>query len=205
MSQEIIKKQEHGPFSRDEVIEIINSIMNMMRKNENSTAAYSELQNLVGYIKEAKMEISSVGTEDINDKHIPDATGELDAVVTATEEATDAIMDACDAIMETSSSIDAGAQTKIMDETTKIYEACSFQDITGQRIGKVVKTLKDIEEKVEHILETFSQNIAVDSKDTNTSQATNATPTDEALLNGPQMPGQGVSQDEIDALLASFD
>ena len=34
---------------------------------------------------------------------------------------------------------------------TRIYEACSFQDITGQRIGKVVTALKAIEGRVQQV------------------------------------------------------
>ena len=44
---------------------------------------------------------------------------------------------------------------KLQDAVTQIYEACSFQDITGQRITKVVTTLKAIEGKVAHIISTF--------------------------------------------------
>ena len=47
---------------------------------------------------------------------------------------------------------------KLQDAVTRIYEACSFQDITGQRITKVVTTLKVIEEKVAHIISTFGPN-----------------------------------------------
>ncbi len=48
----------------------------------------------------------------------------------------------------------------LQDATTRIYEACSFQDITGQRITKVVATLKTIERKVAHIIGTFGTGIA---------------------------------------------
>ena len=44
---------------------------------------------------------------------------------------------------------------KLQDATTRIYEACSFQDITGQRITKVVAALKAIEAKVAQIVATF--------------------------------------------------
>ena len=50
----------------------------------------------------------------------------------------------------------AGAQM-LQDATTKIYEACSFQDITGQRITKVVAALKAIDAKVSQIIATFEQ------------------------------------------------
>ena len=53
------------------------------------------------------------------------------------------------------SSLTGEPATKLQDATTRIYEACSFQDITGQRITKVVTTLKTIEAKVAQIVATF--------------------------------------------------
>ncbi len=197
-------KDKYGPFSRAEVIEIIDSIMSIMQKEDGTVKAYQELQNLTEYIKTAKAEISSVKANDINNKHIPDATDELDAIIGATEEATGTIMDSCEIIEETVNSLSEDVQAKILLEITKIYEACSFQDITGQRITKVVNALKEIEVKVNKIVDTLSQDLdvnvtseIVEEEDTRTE--------DEKLLNGPQLAGKGVSQEEIDALLASFD
>ena len=49
----------------------------------------------------------------------------------------------------------ASRAARLQDATTRIYEACGFQDITGQRITKVVATLKAIERKVAQIVATF--------------------------------------------------
>jgi chemotaxis protein CheZ len=89
--------------------------------------------------------------------------------------------------------------TRLQDATTRIYEACSFQDITGQRITKVVATLKTIESKVAQIVATFGGGeraapleVAAESDET-------------ALLNGPQHPTIAMDQSDIDRLLASFE
>ena len=83
---------------------------------------------------------------------------------------------------------------------TRIYEACSFQDITGQRITKVVRTLKSIEDRIAAIVATFADRAP------GTEDAPRAPPQDRpSLLNGPQLPGNGVDQAEIDRLLASLD
>lgn len=81
----------------------------------------------------------------------------------------------------------------------KIFEACSFQDITGQRIRKVVRTLTDIEERVGHLISLLGDKAAGtgDNEDKRVGDA--------RLLNGPQLPPQAVSQDEIDKLLAELD
>ena len=88
---------------------------------------------------------------------------------------------------------------KLQAATTKIYEACSFQDITGQRITKVVTTLKTIEGKVGHIIGTFgpAMGAARTSADHVASEAN--------LLNGPQLPAHAMDQSDIDKLLASFE
>jgi len=188
----------HSPFTRKEVIEITNSVIAMVQTNEENTRIYNELNNLIKYIKDAKADLSALNPGEINDKHIPDATDELDAVVGATEEATGSIMDACDAIQAAD-----GDATMVNDEIMKIYEACSFQDITGQRITKVVSTLKNIEDKVDNLLNEIQNAGCVQNAKT---EPTGTEETKEKdLLNGPQLPGQGVSQDEIDALLAGFD
>ena len=74
------------------------------------------------------------------------------------------------------------AAAKLQAATTKIYEACSFQDITGQRITKVVTTLKTIESKVAHIVNTFGATAA------GTRVLSAHVATDADLLNGPQLP-----------------
>ncbi len=85
----------------------------------------------------------------------------------------------------------------LRDVTTRIYEACSFQDITGQRITKVVGTLKTIEAKVAHILHVFAGHATADPRPPPVQEG--------SLLNGPQLPAQAMGQSDIDALLASFD
>jgi chemotaxis protein CheZ len=91
---------------------------------------------------------------------------------------------------------------------TRIYEACSFQDITGQRIGKVVTALKAIETRVSAVVSAAS---GMPGPESAPLVASGAAPGDDKrtegqkLANGPQLPGSGVSQSEIDRLLASFD
>jgi chemotaxis protein CheZ len=93
---------------------------------------------------------------------------------------------------------------------TRIYEACSFQDITGQRISKVVTVLQNVETRVDALLSAFgteggtaaSETAASAEEPAATEPAANS---DEDLMSGPQLPGTGNSQEDIDALLASFD
>jgi chemotaxis protein CheZ len=87
--------------------------------------------------------------------------------------------------------------TQLQNVTLRIHKACSFQDITRQRISKVVNALNTIEQKVLITLATFGP------RSRNPTNLTN--PHGEGLLNGCQLPESVMQQNEIDAPLASFD
>ena len=160
----------------------------------------AEVEELGRTISAAKAEIAALRVDDITASHIPSATDELDAIVAHTAAATNAILENCEILDALGSELTGTAAERLADATTHIYEACSFQDITGQRIGKVVGTLKAIEGKVAHIVDTFGDPNAV------ADAAPTADSSDEAsLLNGPQLPMSAMDQSEIDRLLASFE
>ncbi|MFM7418607.1 MAG: protein phosphatase CheZ, partial [Alphaproteobacteria bacterium] len=144
--------------------------------------------------------------EDIRDAHIPSATDELDAIVEHTAHATNEILDCCETLEQMQAELSGDAADKLQGAVTRIYEACSFQDITGQRIGKVVTALKAIEARVSAVVSAASGMPGPEAP-----PVVAAKPLDEGctegqkLANGPQLPGAGVSQSEIDRLLASFD
>lgn len=190
-------------YGRDQVIRIINSVLTKVeRQGEDvSGSVYQELKELKTIIEEARQEMGVTRPDDIKDKHIPTATDELDAVVEATAEATGKIMDSCESIQEIVASVSGDAANSLEAEVIKIFEACSFQDITGQRITKVVSTLKTIEQKVDGLVSAMGPHrtgaIQSEQDDQRAGEA--------ALLNGPQMAGDAISQEEIDRLLEEFD
>ena len=167
----------------------------------------AELEGLGRTIARAKAEIAALKVEDIRDAHIPSATDELDAIVEHTAHATNEILDCCETLEQLQTDLSGEAADKLQGAVTRIYEACSFQDITGQRIGKVVTALKAIEGRIESVVAAASG-----MPGPNAAPAPAAAPAQdnkrtegEKLANGPQLPGAGVSQSEIDRLLASFD
>ena len=173
-----------------------------------SRKIYSELESLNRYIQSAKAEISALRPEEVTDEFLPSATSELDAIVAATAEATNTIMDATEVIEGVADALEGDHQNSLMDATTNIYEACGFQDITGQRITKVVNTLKEIEDKVDALVSAFGDKIEKVSQKAEKENKAAAAPeelSDADLLAGPQMSGEGISQEEIDRLLADFD
>ncbi len=165
---------------------------------------YHEVQELAAYIETAKSEIASIRPQDISEDHIQIATDELDAIVQHTEEATGTILDAAEKLESVAGSLEGENAEVIRDAVTNIYEACNFQDITGQRITRVVRALKDIELKVSVIVETFSDKPGVTGSKKAAKAANGRKPGDAELLNGPQLPDAAQSQEEIDALLASL-
>ncbi|MBT3238149.1 MAG: chemotaxis protein CheZ [Rhodospirillaceae bacterium] len=163
---------------------------------------FSELEVLADFIKKARTDIAALNPDEVKDDFLPTAADELDAIVAATADATNAIMDATEIIEDVTSGLEGEAADKMMMATSGIYEACGFQDITGQRISKVVSTLQDIELKVDSLISAFS-----DGKKTPARKKAKKKKevTDEDLLNGPQATDKAKSQAEINDLLASFD
>ena len=162
-------------------------------------ALLAELEGLGRTIARAKAEIAALSVDDITGAHIPSATDELDAIVDHTAQATNEILDCCEILERLQSEVPEAAATALQGAVTRIYEACSFQDITGQRISKVVTALKAIETRVEAAVANASGRAT--ASETPEGPRTEG----EQLANGPQLPGGASSQAEIDRLLASFD
>jgi chemotaxis protein CheZ len=158
---------------------------------------------LADYIKTVRRDIAGLRPDDISVRHIPMATDELDAVVTATADATGTILGAMEAVERLAGGLPAEVAAPLGDIVVKVYEACSFQDITGQRITKVVKALRHIESKIDALLAVFGTDFVVAGAPQSPEQTANHTAAN--LLNGPQLPQAANSQADIDALLASFD
>ena len=95
-----------------------------------------------------------------------------------------------------------GAQPAMVAEVVQSVLASMrgdlFQDITGQRITKVVAALKAIDAKVNHIISAFEQPGAAPPPP-------RPTLPDVSLENGPQLPASAMDQSDIDKLMASFD
>ncbi|GIL41501.1 protein phosphatase CheZ [Roseiterribacter gracilis] len=189
------------PLTRDEIANIVQDVLTHMHGEETGGVGslYRELGALALFIRQARDDIAAVRPDDIRSTDIPRATDELDAVVGATEAATNTIMDAAEKLTDIGGEVGGDVETRVTEIVGRIYEACSFQDITGQRITKVVKTLKVIEGKVERLLRAFGDEVAGSS-----AEFEPAPTGDAALLNGPQLPGKAMDQDEIDRLMAEM-
>lgn len=211
----MIKTRERkGDITLEDVGGIFMNMASSLNPN-NSVAdnfVHQEIAKLAKYITDAKTEIFAIQTNAKAEDAINDASSHLEEVVKATESATNKIMDAADAVQNAATGVGGDKEQKIIDATTIIYDACTFQDITGQRIRKVIHLLENIEDRVSKLNNIFG----AEEETTGAAPAPAAVAgpidaskivlpkDDKDLLNGPQLTGQGTSQAEIDRLLAGI-
>jgi chemotaxis protein CheZ len=165
----------------------------------------TELRALAVCIEHTKAEIAALKPRDADEDRLIAVTFELDAIVSSTERATETILEASEKIEAIAKEIQAhaadGYVSRLVEDIGEtvgsIFEACNFQDITGQRITKVVKTLKYVEARINAMIEIWGpENIA----DVSPKIFEEHHDDDSKLLNGPQLENKGISQDEIDKL-----
>jgi chemotaxis protein CheZ len=194
-------RARHPGSEPEMVADVVHAVLTTMSGDlsAHETSLLAEVEALGHTIAGAKAEIAALRFDDITDNHIPFATDELDAIVEHTATATNAILTCCETLDNVAGALSGEPAAKLQDATTRIYEACGFQDITGQRITKVVATLKTIEAKVSYIVRTFGSDTA--GEDT----PGPVEPSEAELLNGPQHPTVAMDQSDIDRLLASFE
>lgn len=79
---------------------------------------------------------------------------ELEAVVMATESAANIILEAAEAIQDwiSTGQRDAAGIENLASKVNAIFEACSFQDVTGQRIRRAIQHLQQVETMLERVL-----------------------------------------------------
>ena len=162
-----------------------------------------ELAGLFSYVQRVRTEIAAINRPADEDHQFESMGEQLDAIVQATEKATNTIMEATEqsmtAVAELRAALTDAGQTALLDKIdangNTILEACSFQDITGQRVNKVVKSVTYIEERVNALIEVWGK-AELDKVEVAGEEKTE----DEKLLAGPQLEGVGLDQSAIDAL-----
>jgi chemotaxis protein CheZ len=166
-----------------------------------------ELDLIYDAISRTKREIAVLHGKSFNGEEMAKVNGELGAVVGGTEEATQQILEATEAIDNAAtalSRVTSPDQQKLLSEeiqerVVSIFEACNFQDLTGQRIKKVMTTMKFIEHHITIMMEIWG---GVDAIKAHVPQLVDTREGDARLLNGPRSEGDvgHASQDDIDAL-----
>ncbi|WP_299484327.1 protein phosphatase CheZ [uncultured Roseibium sp.] len=190
--------------------EMSQKFMTEFRKEMSEAAKLKvELDAIYEAIAQTKKEIATLhNTTGSKGEEMTRVTNELDAVVDGTEGATETILASAEFIDETANTLsarvgreEAELANDIQERVVHIFEACNFQDLTGQRITKVVSTLRFVEDRIMQMMdiwggiETF-KDIELDERE--------AKEGDAALLNGPALESDTdvATQDDIDALFA---
>lgn len=167
----------------------------------------AELDLIYEAINRTKTEIATLHVSGFEGPEMTRVTHELDAIVGGTETATESILAAAELIDQAANSLSAAVKSEqdkalaqdIQDHVIKIFESCNFQDLTGQRITKVVATLKFIESHIVRMIDIWG---GIESFQDVTPAAWAQRDGDGALVNGPKLDGEAghASQDDIDAL-----
>ncbi len=172
--------------------------------DQNISLLRSELDGLLRYLHRVRTEIASIDRPADEEHDFNSMGDQLDAIVEATETATNTIMEA----VEKNDDIVTKIRKKVKDPEVNgwldeinnnsgdVFEACSFQDITGQRVNKVVKSVTYVEERVNALIDVMGRDVIESIEVLPESEKTE----DEKLLDGPQLEGKGLSQDDIDSL-----
>lgn len=224
VAPEKVVSAESSELSNTKLVEILAAIQDLRKMTQSSTietveacrqelsdalAMRSELDIMKDAITKTKTEIATLYRSENTGKGMKRVAGELDAVVESTERATGTILGAIEEI-ETNASMLRAMRTSaagrenidaILERVVIAYEACNFQDLTGQRISKIVGVLKFVEDHLDRMIEAWG---GLDSfKDILGVSSNKPDINDESsLLNGPRLdddPGH-VDQGDIDAL-----
>ena len=194
---------------------------------------YGDLGELARYINETKKSLKKFSNLDIVENELPETSDQLEGILEATEEATNQILTLTEELLQDNGAISQkilqlkesvkdqslnGTQGILNDLDTKnsdnynkllsIMTACNFQDLTGQRIQKIVELVRDIESKIMTMVISF--NLKIKGKDGDVDKEKIAK--EEKLLEqyqadlmkGPQRKDVAVKQDEVDDLLAEL-
>jgi chemotaxis protein CheZ len=166
-----------------------------------------ELDLIYDAINRTKQEIAVLHGKSFEGDEMAKVNGELGAVVGGTEQATQQILEATEAIDQAASALSkvtSPDQQRILSEeiqerVVSIFEACNLQDLTGQRIKKVMTTMKFIENHITVMMDIWG---GVDAIKAHAPLIVDTREGDAKLLNGPKSEGDAghASQDDIDAL-----
>jgi chemotaxis protein CheZ len=161
-----------------------------------------ELSELRTVIQRISVEVAAVRHPFSTEDRLNAAAAELHEVVSTTEGATNGILETAEAIGNLAAELEqappdanvGAVAAKIGDLVTALFTHCSFQDLTGQRINKVVTTLRFVDQRIAAII----RELGADSFAELPLPEAPSNDDEKRLLNGPQ--AEGVSQDDIDRL-----
>jgi len=201
----MLRKDRGDSVAIDDITQVVGSLVKGTTHDEDLAQIASELRELLAYIGAAKSELVGMQPKSLSNRDIPDAHDQLDAIVKSTEDAAGTIMDSAETVEAIAEAVDEELAVQLNDVATNLFQASSFQDLTGQRITKVTNTLAHLEERLNALADAIGDEYIRPAEDNVERDAEGVVQDEHDLLHGPQLEGEGNSQAEIDAILASFD
>jgi chemotaxis protein CheZ len=122
-----------------------------------------DLERAHSAITHNKQELAELLRTKRDEPRLKRASEELGATIDGMEHATETILKAAEVIDESAKALVAilkndyekGLAQEIQEQIVRVYEACNFQDLAGQRIQKAMATLKFIEERVAAMMDAW--------------------------------------------------
>ncbi len=197
----LLRQELQEAVSRNQVIH--QTVKSSDGEDDDRDVRY-EIALMVKVIARAKSEIALIKHPMAESDRMEDASSELDEIIKATEHATHQILEANETIetlihdLARSHNGDEEvllATDKVACQIIKILEACNFQDISGQRVNKVIGTLRFVEERVLAMIDIWG----IEAFEDLPADGLHAQDAAE-LMNGPQLGNVGITQADVDAL-----
>jgi chemotaxis protein CheZ len=181
-----------------EVDQLLGLPMGTAGESDHLTQVMAEMRGMSKLLADTRAEIVHLSPP-------PTGIGDtLDAVVDETEKAAMEIMQQAERAQAAAGRLHSGGSTdtkadlaEVDDAATCILMACAFQDITGQRIRKVLSAMRSVEERIAKLvgLMGISQEERLQPADTTPAGS------EAALLNGPSSSAEGgLGQNAVDDL-----
>jgi chemotaxis protein CheZ len=106
-----------------------------------------EVDMVALYITDLRSAINGLGVLDITDRKLNAVQADINEVILHTRSATDTVLETAESLMAANET--GGAYRELVEERMmRLMEACSFQDLTGQRLSRVSETLNAMEERL---------------------------------------------------------
>lgn len=195
------KSTDQENISLTEVLHLAQSSADTLKTflDHMDSTVGEDFHEIMNKIDKTKQDMGSLNLKQDDGCPIADAENELSMVVKATEDATHRIMESAEAIMTSDPTDAANYHLLVEKNIMEIFEACSFQDITGQRINRVVETLEFVDFRIHKIAGMLGIEQEFGKRDFDEDAFHEKRKRkDDLILHGPQEAGTGVSQDDID-------
>jgi chemotaxis protein CheZ len=208
------------PRERQEILAELKALRELVAQHTGGAPAermelHAETDSVRRVLDRARSELKSLQAAACRDAGADRAARELDAVAAGAERATQQILDAAEAIEDAAGALAASVKRKqaqtlaqdIQEQVVRIFEACNFQDLGGQRIGKVLVTLEAFADHISRMMDICDGAALFPAQAGGICESATATRNmcKTASVHGPHLAGDAghASQAEIDRLLAA--